>query len=203
MEKWELKAGVIAILGSANRSLTLQDLARGLSSDEPAIEEALQEFESDLMAADQGMQVRRRAGRIRLEAKAQFAGAIKLADPEWTERPLSDQAVETLAIVALKQPVTIGDINAIRGVESAGTLQTLRIRKLIARTAHRGPHREKYWRTTPLFLETFKLNSLDELYQDGALQKLFPSVYSSVMDDDEELEQPDTEEPPIPPPSRS
>jgi len=108
-----------------------------------------------------------------------------------------------LAIVALKQPVTIGDINAIRGVESAGTLQTLRIRKLIARTAHRGPHREKYWRTTPLFLETFKLNSLDELYQDGALQKLFPSVYSSVMDDDEELEQPDTEEPPIPPPSRS
>ena len=203
MEKWELKAGVIAILGSANRSLTLQDLARGLSSDEPSIEEALQEFESDLMAADQGMQVRRRAGRIRLEAKAQFAGAIKLADPEWTERPLSDQAVETLAIVALKQPVTIGDINAIRGVESAGTLQTLRIRKLIARTAHRGPHREKYWRTTPLFLETFKLNSLDELYQDGALQKLFPSVYSSVMDDDEELEQPDTEEPPIPPPSRS
>ena len=199
MEKWELKAGVIAILGSANRSLTLQDLARGLSSDEPAIEEALQEFESDLMAADQGMQVRRRAGRIRLEAKAQFAGAIKLADPEWTERPLSDQAVETLAIVALKQPVTIGDINAIRGVESAGTLQTLRTRKLIARTAHRGPHREKYWRTTPLFLETFKLNSLDELYQDGALQKLFPSVYSSVMDDDEELEQPDAEEPPVPP----
>lgn len=41
--------------------------------------------------------------------------------------------------------------------------------------------------------------SLDELYQDGALQKLFPSVYSSVMDDDEELEQPDAEEPPVPP----
>jgi hypothetical protein len=56
-----------------------------------------------------------------------------------------------------------------------------------------------YWRTTPLFLETFKLNSLDELYQDGALQELFPLVYSSVMDDDEELEQTDAEEPPVPP----
>ena len=201
MERWELKAGVIAILGSANRSLTLQDLARGLASDEQSVEEVLQEYEADLMAADQGMQVRHRAGHIRLEAKAQWAGAIKLADPEWSPRPISDQAIETLAIVALKQPVTIGDINAIRGVESAGTLQTLRTRKLIARTAQRGPRREKYWRTTPLFLETFKLDSLDDIYKDGALQKLFPSVYSSVIDEDDG--QAEIQEPPSPAPTAS
>jgi hypothetical protein len=101
-----LKAGVIAILGSANRALTLQDLARGLASDD----------------------------------------------------------------------------------------QTLRTRKLIARAAQRGPRREKHWRTTPLFLETFKLDSLDDLYKDEALQKLFPSVYSSAIDEDEV--QTEVQEPP-------
>jgi chromosome segregation and condensation protein ScpB len=67
--------------------------------------------------------------------------------------------------VALKQPVSIGDVNAIRAFESAGTMQTLSHRKQIARAAQLGPNREKLGRTTPLFLETFGLASLEELYQ--------------------------------------
>jgi chromosome segregation and condensation protein ScpB len=53
----------------------------------------------------------------------------------------------------------------------------LRKRKLIARTARLGPRRELIWRTTQLFLETFQLASLDDLYQDGRIEKVFPSVY--------------------------
>jgi hypothetical protein len=53
----------------------------------------------------------------------------------------------------------------------------------VARTAELGPHREKYWRTTPLFLETFGVSSLDDLYKQGALEKAFPSMYSGVADD--------------------
>jgi chromosome segregation and condensation protein ScpB len=202
VEKWELKAGVIAILGTANRSLTLQDLARGLSCDELSAEDALQEYESDLMAADQGMQVRRRSGRIRLVAKAQWADAIKLADPDWTDRALSNQARETLGIVALKharqEPVTLKEINDSRGgVESAGALQTLRTRKLVARLPKRGPHREIYWATTELFLKQFQLDSLEQLLEAGALHRLFPSV----MEDEDDLEPLDTEEtPPHPQP---
>jgi len=94
-----------------------------------------------------------------------------------------------VAIIAMKQPVSISEINEIRGIESTATLQTLRDRKLIARTAQLGPHREKYWRTTPLFLETFGVSSLDDLYKDGALEKAFPSMYSGVVDQDDEVEQ--------------
>jgi len=189
MEAWELKAGLEVILGSANRELTLSDLARGLGIDELGVEDVLRDLEADLAAADRGWQVRHRAHGIRLESKPQFAALPKAAIPEWAPRPISEQAIEVVAIIAMKQPVSISDINAIRGVESTATLQTLRDRKLVARTAQLGPHREKYWRTTPLFLETFGLSSLDDLYKEGALEKTFPSMYVGVEADDDDVDQ--------------
>jgi segregation and condensation protein B len=189
MEAWELKAGLEVILGSANRELTLSDLARGLGIDELGVEDVLRDLEADLAAADRGWQVRHRAHGIRLESKPQFAALPKAAIPEWAPRPISEQAIEVVAIIAMKQPVSISDINAIRGVESTATLQTLRDRKLVARTAQLGPHREKYWRTTPFFLETFGLSSLDDLYKEGALEKTFPSMYVGVEADDDEVDQ--------------
>ena len=80
-----------------------------------------------------------------------------------------------------KQPVTTRDINAIRGIESASAIDTLRNRKLIARTARLGPRRERIWRTTQLFLETFGLASLDELYKEGRMEEVFASVYSGEL----------------------
>ena len=189
MEAWELKAGLEVILGSANRELTLSDLARGLGIDELGVEDVLRDLEADLAAADRGWQVRHRAHGIRLESKPQFAALPKAAIPEWAPRPISEQAIEVVAIIAMKQPVSISDINAIRGVESTATLQTLRDRKLVARTAQLGPHREKYWRTTPLFLETFGLSSLDDLYKEGAFEKAFPSMYVGVEADDDDGDQ--------------
>ena len=189
MEAWELKAGLEVILGSANRELTLSDLARGLRIDELAVEDVLRDLEADLAAADRGWQIRHRAQGIRLESKPQFAALPKAAIPEWAPRPISEQAIEVVAIIAMKQPVSISDINAIRNVESTATLQTLRDRKLVARTAQLGPHREKYWRTTPLFLETFGLSSLDDLYKEGALQRAFPSMYVGVEADDDDGDQ--------------
>ena len=189
MEAWELKAGLEVILGSANRELTLSDLARGLGIDELGVEDVLRDLEADLAAADRGWQVRHRAHGIRLESKPQFAALPKAAIPEWAPRPISEQAIEVVAIIAMKQPVSISDINAIRNVESTATLQTLRDRKLVARTAQLGPHREKYWRTTPLFLETFGLSSLDDLYKEGALEKTFPSMYVGVEADDDDGDQ--------------
>jgi segregation and condensation protein B len=189
MEAWELKAGLEVILGSANRELTLSDLARGLGIDELGVEDVLRDLEADLAAADRGWQVRHRAHGIRLESKPQFAALPKAAIPEWAPRPISEQAIEVVAIIAMKQPVSISDINAIRGVESTATLQTLRDRKLVARTSQLGPHREKYWRTTPLFLETFGLSSLDDLYKEGAFEKTFPSMYVGVEAEDDDVDQ--------------
>jgi segregation and condensation protein B len=138
--------------------------------------------------------VRHRSHGLRLEVKPQYADSIGRVIPEWAAKPITSQALETLAIIALKQPATIADINGIRAVESAGTVQTLRNRKLIARAAHLGPRREKFWRTTPLFLETFGLASLEELYQEGRMEQVFPALYSAEPSAADAIDPADEEE---------
>jgi segregation and condensation protein B len=177
-QTWEQKPKIEASLVATNRPVAIQALARCLEVSEEEVDVALQEFESDLLGADRGIQVRRRPHGVRIETKPQYADLIGRLLPERKAKPMSSQALETLAIIALKQPVPLADINAIRGIESAGTVQTLRNRKLIARTAHLGPRREKIWRTTQLFLYTFGLASLDELYKEGRMEQVFASVYS-------------------------
>ena len=178
---WELKAKIEALRVAFDYAIPIRVLAECLEITEDEADEALREFEADLMAADRGIQLRRRAHGVRIETKPQYTGLIGRLLPERKPKPITSQALETLAIVALKQPVSTGDINAIRGIESAGTIQTLRNRKLIARSAHLGPRRERIWRTTPQFLETFGLASLDELYKEGRMEEVFASVYSAEM----------------------
>jgi segregation and condensation protein B len=180
-EPWELKAKIEALLIASDHAVTMQALALCLEVTEDELDEALREFEADLLGADRGIQLRRRPHGVRIETKPQYADLIGRLLPERRPKPLTSQALETLAIVALKQPVTAGDINAIRGIESASAIQTLRNRKLIARSARLGPRRERIWRTTGLFLETFGLASLDELYKEGRMEEVFASVYSGEI----------------------
>jgi segregation and condensation protein B len=175
---WEQKAKIEALLVASDRMVTIEALAQYLEVTEDEAQEALREFEGDLLAADRGIQLRRRPHGIRLETKPQYADLIGRLLPERKAKPITSQALEMLAIVALKQPVTTADINAIRGIESAATIQTLQKRKLVARSARLGPRREKIWRTTQLFLDTFGLASLDELYKEGRMEEVFASVYS-------------------------
>jgi len=178
-ETWELKAKIEALLVASDHAVTIRALAECLEVTEDEADEALREFEADLLAADRGIQLKRRPHGVRIETKPQFTELIGRLLPERKAKPITSQALETLAIVALKQPVSTGDINAIRGIESAGTIQTLRNRKLIARSARLGPRRERSWRTTGQFLETFGLASLDELYKEGRMEEVFTSVYSA------------------------
>lgn len=184
-QTWELKPKIEALLVATNRPVAIQALARCLEVSEKEVDAALQEFESDLLGADRGIQVRRRPHGVRIETKPQYADLIGRLLPERKAKPMTSQALETLAIIALKQPVPLADINAIRGIESAGTVQTLSNRKLIARTARLGPRREKIWRTTQLFLDTFGLASLDELYKEGRMEQVFASVYGGELGGEE------------------
>jgi chromosome segregation and condensation protein ScpB len=64
-------------------------------------------------------------------------------------------------------------------------MQTWRHRRLIARAANLGPNRAKMWRTTPLFLETFGLASLDELCQEGRKEQIFAPDFGAEFGDNE------------------
>jgi chromosome segregation and condensation protein ScpB len=75
-------------------------------------------------------------------------------------------------------------------VESAGTVQTLRDRKLIARAARLGPQREMFWHTTQLFLETYNLVDIEHLREEGQIEKLLASVDGSTALSGQEFDGP-------------
>jgi segregation and condensation protein B len=180
-QTWELKPKIEVLLITSDRPVTIEALALRLDVAKEEVNAALREFEFDLMGADRGMQVRRLPQGIRIETKSQYADLIGRLLPEQKARCMTTQALETLAIIALKQPVSTGDINAIRGINSVGTILTLRNRKLIARSARLGFRRENIWRTTQLFLDTFGLANLDELYKWGRMaDEQLARVYREV-----------------------
>ncbi len=96
MESWEMKACISAILVAADEPVKLETMAKGMGVTEIEVEDALREYEADLMAADQGFQVRHRAGGVRLEVKPQYIDVIGNVLPKWRHKELSNAASWTL-----------------------------------------------------------------------------------------------------------
>jgi segregation and condensation protein B len=142
---------------------------RAARNEERAIREhlrkVLDELIEELATGDRGLEIREIAGGYRMATKPEYHDAIRsfvksLKPP----MKLSLQALETLAVVAYKQPVTGPEISEIRGVESGGVLGSLLSRKLIT-TAGRKPviGRPILYKTTKEFLLRFGLKDLNEL----------------------------------------
>jgi segregation and condensation protein B len=130
-----------------------------------AMRRLLDELIADFQKSDRGMEIREIAGGYRMATKPEYHDAVRsfvrsLKPP----MKLTLQALETLAVVAYKQPVTAPEISEIRGVESAGVLGNLMGRKLIT-TAGRKPviGRPILYKTTKDFLLRFGLKDLNEL----------------------------------------
>jgi segregation and condensation protein B len=142
---------------------------RAVRSEERAIREYLRQVLDELMAeletSDRGVEIREIAGGYRMATKPEYHDAIRsfvksLKPP----MKLSLQALETLAVVAYKQPVTGPEISEIRGVESAGVLGSLLSRKLITTAGRKQViGRPILYKTTKEFLLRFGLKDLNEL----------------------------------------
>lgn len=175
-----IKGRLEALLFAAE-TVSAKALARGLDLPEPQVEELLRELAHDLEAANRGVRLRNVAGRWRLETKPEHGSAIAACDPLLVARPLTAQALEALAIVALRQPVSSSEVDAIRGVNSQGTLDTLQGRGLIAQAGQTSARRQTiYWRTTKEFLDEFGLESLDEIYTAAQLERVFGRIYGKL-----------------------
>jgi len=177
----EIKGRLEALLFVATKTVTTAALARGLELPEPQAEELLRELVHDLEAPNRGVRLRDVAGRWRLETKPEHASAIAACDPHLVARPLTAQALETLAIVALRQPVSSSEVDGIRGVNSQATLETLQDRGLIAHAGQSSARRKAiHWRTTREFLDQFGLESLNEIYTAGGLERVFGPTYCKL-----------------------
>jgi len=129
---------------------------------------------ADYAAADRGMEIRQVAGGYRMATKPEHHDVVvSFAKSLKPPIRLSLQALETLSVIAYKQPVTVPEISEIRGVDSSGVIATLLDRKLITTAGRKQViGRPILYKTTKEFLLRFGLNDISELPSMEEFEKL-------------------------------
>lgn len=159
----ELQRPIEALLFVASESLTIKQIAKLTHANEMEVAATLARIEADY--GDRGIVLREVAGGYRF-ASAPLARDVVEAYLLPPKSSLSTPALETLAIVAYLQPVTKGEIEAIRGVASDSVVSTLTDKNLVAEAGRKDVvGRPMLYKTTADFLESFGLRSLDDLPQ--------------------------------------
>lgn len=165
MEDAELKKVLETLLFITDAPLPVSRIAQLCEmKNKERIEAALQELRKTYDETGHALQVMQVAGGWQLATRAEYGLWVrKLFHNKMTVR-LTQAALETLCIIAYKQPLTRAEIEAIRGVEVIGPLETLTQRKLITVVGRRESiGRPILYGTTSEFLRQFGLNSLDDL----------------------------------------
>ncbi len=160
-----LKAVIEAVIYITDEPLTPEQIASAIEQPLDSVKEVLNQLVSEYSAPDRGLSVRELAGGYKMSTKAEHHEAIRLFVKK-LQPPLklSLPALETLAVIAYKQPITAPEVMEIRGVQGAGVLKTLLDRKLIAAAGRKEVlGRPIMYRTTREFLIQFGLSSLAEL----------------------------------------
>ena len=155
----------------------------------PEIETAIEQLNEHLTADGSSLMVQGIAGGYVLKTRPEFAvWTNKLFEQPRAPR-LSQPALETLAVIAYRQPIGRAEIESVRGVAVDGVVATLLERKVI-RVAGRSeqPGRPLLYETTPLFLELFGLKSLDELPNADELRRLQPPPEISHAPEQQQLD---------------
>jgi segregation and condensation protein B len=161
----QLRAVIEAIVYVADEPLTLAQLAGALSEPPERVLAILDQVIAEFEKPEHGLTVREVAGGYKMATKAEHHDAVRtfvksLKPP----LKLSLPALETLAVIAYKQPVTAPEIMEIRGVQGAGVLKTLLDRKLIAGAGRKNViGKPILYKTTKEFLIQFGLKDLSEL----------------------------------------
>ncbi len=164
-----IKAVLEAYLFFSEKPLRVKEAAEKLGVSVEEVERALRAMEEDLKGDDRGITLDRVAGGYVLTTKEEVYQELSRLSPI-KKRKLSRAALETLAIIARAQPITLPEINSIRGRDSTVPLQTLISKGLVKAIGRRRdlPGRPFLYATTEKFLKTFGLKSLKELSGDEA-----------------------------------
>jgi len=164
-EDSQLKAILEAIVYITDEPLSGQQIAAALAQPIDRVKRLLDEIVADYARPEHGLAIREVAGGYKMSTKAEHHEAVRAFVKKLTPPlKLSLAALETLAVIAYKQPVTTPEIIEIRGVQGAGVLKTLLDRKLIAESGRKNVvGKPILYRTTKEFLMQFGLKDLNEL----------------------------------------
>lgn len=159
----ELDAALEAILLVVDQPIGEMLLAQTLQQPVERIGAALEQLSAGYTAAGHGFDLRRAAGGWRFYTRAEYAGYVERYILDGQTVRLTQAALETLAVVAYKQPVTRSRLAAVRGVNCDGVLRTLVSRGLVEECGTEPDSGAFLYRTTTMFLEKLGLNSLADL----------------------------------------
>jgi segregation and condensation protein B len=191
-----LKAQLEAIIYAAETPVTLDQMVQlvkesvvaenGATGDpdiKSRVRSVLEELTADYHSADRGIEVRQVAGGYRMSTKPEQHDVVR-AFAKSLKPPirLSLPALETLAVIAYKQPVTVPEISEIRGVDSSGVIATLLDRKLITTAGRKAViGRPILYKTTKEFLLRFGLKDVNELPSMEEFEKLVAESFQSEL----------------------
>ncbi len=173
MERSEKRQIVEALLLAAQEPLPAARIAAVIPRATPKlVSELVAELDDEYRRQDRAFEIREVAGGFQLRTRADFAAYPQQLQPDRPLR-LSQAALETLSIVAYKQPVTRAEVERIRGVDVGAVLRSLVERKLMRIAGHREvPGRPMLYATTKRFLEVFGLTGIEDLPTLRDLQEL-------------------------------
>jgi len=164
MESNELKAALEAILFLSSEPVKVEDLASSLEETSEAVNAQLEEIKRILDDHLGGFMLEQAAGGWRLTTRAEHDSVLKKYFAKKGENRLSIAALETLAIVAYRQPITAPEVSDIRGVNSTGVIRTLLERRMIRVAGRKNVVGSPFlYRTTKDFLVHFGLNDIRDL----------------------------------------
>ncbi|MEY5145461.1 MAG: SMC-Scp complex subunit ScpB [Actinomycetota bacterium] len=173
----ELNVALEALLLVADEPVSSAHLADFLDVDETQVVQALNSVADQYRHEGRGFELRGTADGWRLYTAASCSDLMLRWSRDGQRSKLTPAALETLAVIAYKQPITRGRIASIRGVNVDGVVRTLMARGLIAEAGTDPTSQAVLYVTTALFLERLGIHSLEDL---PAISPLLPDVQDAV-----------------------
>ena len=164
MQNSEIRKIIEALLFSSPEPLTQTRVNGVFNPDTPNLKEFVDGLNKQYAKEDHAFEIKQVAGGYQLVSRAEYELFIRRMISKSGRLTLSPAALDSLAIIAYKQPISRYEIEAIRGVDSSGVLKTLLNRNLIKiKGRDTGPGRPLLYQTTNTFLEYFGLNRLSDM----------------------------------------
>ncbi|MDU0477635.1 SMC-Scp complex subunit ScpB [Staphylococcus chromogenes] len=171
----QLRSAVESILLVVDSPISIEQLARVLDTDHATVSTVVHQIRAEFDQRGSGFDLRETEEGWRLYTRKSNAAVVEKLVLDGAQSKLTRAALETLAVVAYRQPVTRAQVSAVRGVNVDGVMRTLVQRGLIREVESETPMQANLYETTELFLEQLGIDSLQRLPD---LAPLLPDVDS-------------------------
>lgn len=164
MKDFEIRAGIEAILFANGEPVQIDKIAQALEEEETIVQNEIENLTQEYTEENRGIMIVRLNNSYQLCSKKKYAENIRKIMDLKRNTPLSQAALEVLAVIAYNQPVTKAFVEQVRGVDCSGVIGSLTTKGLIQEAGRLElPGRPLLYATTDVFLRSFQIENLEQL----------------------------------------